>query len=177
MVPMNPLGGGLIPQNAERFDFLRSEDDPSVVAAAIRFNVSNPNITSALVGFTTKQHVEEAVAAVDNFIPHDAAHIASMREKILDTFDDLCTGCAYCLPCPEGVLIPKLMDAYNFKILSANDSQAIRNRLEWHWGLKPEDAKACSLCGNCEDKCTQRISIRDRLTEITQLAEEEQKDE
>ena len=175
VVTMNPLGGGLIPQNAERFDFIRSHDDPSVVAAAIRFNVSNPNITSALVGFTTKQHVDEAVDAVDNFIPHDAAHIAAMRETILDTFDGLCTGCGYCLPCPEGVPIPKLMDAYNFKILSADAPQAIPNRLEWHWNLKAQDAKVCSLCGDCEDKCTQRLPIRDRLAEIAKLADQEKK--
>ena len=33
VVTMNPLGGGLIPQNAERFDFLRGPDDPTVVEA------------------------------------------------------------------------------------------------------------------------------------------------
>jgi len=174
VVTMNPLGGGLIPQNARRFDFIRSGDDPSAVTAALRFNVSNPHVTSALVGCTTKQHVDEAVDAVENFQPPDAAHIASMRQRILDAFEGLCTGCGYCLPCPQGLPIPKMMDAYNHKILSAGEgSQEIRDRLKWHWSLDPKDAADCSQCGDCEDKCTQHLPIRERLAEIAQLAEEE----
>ena len=46
------------------------------------------------------------------------------------------------------------------------------NRMKWHWGLKAADAKACSLCGACETRCTQHLPIRDRLKEIASLAEE-----
>jgi len=172
VVTMNPLGGGLIPQNAGRFDFIRTGQDPSVVAAALRFNVSNPNVTSALVGFTTKQHVDEAVAAIEGFQPYDRAQIGAMRAKILDSFEGLCTGCGYCLPCPKGVPIPKLMDAYNMRILQDDQPKRILNRLKWHWGMPASAAKACSLCGECEEKCTQHLPIRDRLKEIADLAED-----
>jgi predicted aldo/keto reductase-like oxidoreductase len=36
----------------------------------------------------------------------------------------------------------------------------------WRWRLSPEDLKACTLCGTCEDQCTQHLPIRDRLQEI-----------
>lgn len=168
VVTMNPLGGGLIPDNAERLDFLRGPDDRSVVEAAIRFNVSHPAITSALVGFTTKQQIDEAVAAVENFQPYDAEHVENIKSRIGEGFDDLCTQCGYCLPCPEGVEIPKLMEAYNHKILGRGD-QDIVNRLKWHWGLPPEDAGACVECGQCEDKCTQHLPIIERLKHIAGL--------
>ena len=170
VVTMNPLGGGLIPQNPERFDFIRGPGDKTLVEAAIRFNVSNPAVTSALVGFSSKQHVDEAVAAVENFTPYPPAHVDAVRGKVIASFDELCTGCGYCLPCPEGVEIPKLMDAYNYKVLGSK--QRIRGRLKWHWGLTPEAAKACSLCGECEEKCTQHLPIRDRLKEIAELPED-----
>ncbi len=170
VVTMNPLGGGLIPRNPERLDFIRSAEDPSVVAAALRFNVSNPDITSALVGFTTTEHVDQAVAAIEDFKPYDAGHITAMREKILEAFEGLCTGCGYCLPCPEDVAIPKLMEAYNHKLLGDGDPQQITNRLAWHWDLKPQAAKACSLCGTCEERCTQRLPIPDRMKEIASLS-------
>ncbi len=174
VVTMNPLGGGLIPQNAERFDFIRSPDDPSVVAAALRFNVSHPAITSALVGFTTKEHVDEAVEAVENFQPYDQAHIDAVREKILDSFEGLCTGCGYCLPCPAEVDIPKMMDTYNMKILSGGDNKPMLGRLKWHWNLPLDHAAACTLCGECEEKCTQKLPICDRMKEIAALAEEQE---
>ncbi len=168
VMTMNPLGGGLIPQYAERFDFIRSDRDDSVVAAAIRFNISQPAVTSALVGFTTTEHVDQAVAAVANFRPYPASHIKAMREKILDSFESFCTGCGYCLPCPEGVDIPRLMDSYNLKLLGQDDKQ-ILSRLKEHWSTSPDAAAACSLCGQCEDRCTQHLPIRDRMKYIANL--------
>ena len=170
VVTMNPLGGGLIPDNAERFDFIRTPADDTVVTAALRFNISNPNVTCALVGLTTKDHVDQAVAAVENFQPYDAAHIASIRENILDAFEGLCTGCGYCLPCPEGIKIPQMMDAHNVMTLKGGDPEVALDRLKWHWTLPPEEASNCSLCGVCEERCTQHLPIRDRLAEIAELA-------
>lgn len=172
VVTMNPLGGGLIPRNADRFDFLRGPADETVVQAALRFNVSHPNVTAALVGFTTKDHVDEACDAVEDFTPCPAEHYAALREQILDAFDGLCTGCGYCLPCPQEVPIPKMMDAYNQKILTGGkDPKEITGRLKFHWSIPLEEAAACSLCGECEEKCTQHLPIRERMEEIMALAE------
>jgi predicted aldo/keto reductase-like oxidoreductase len=174
VVTMNPLGGGLIPQNAERFTFLMGPEDKSVVEAALRFNVSNPAVTSALVGFSTKQHVDEAVDAIENFKPYGQDRIEAIRNKVVESFNDLCTGCGYCLPCPEGLEIPKLMDAYNRKILGGNKDKHITDRLYWHWSIKPQSAQGCSLCGECEERCTQHLPIRERMQEIAVLPEKEE---
>ena len=64
VVTMNPLGGGLIPKNAERLSFLKGPHDRDVVEAALRFNISQPAITAALVGFSSKEQVDQAVLAV-----------------------------------------------------------------------------------------------------------------
>ena len=165
---MNPLGGGMIPRNAERLAFLRGPKDPSVVEAALRFNISHPAITLALVGFANNAEVDQAVAAVDHFQPYPADHIEKLKSQITASFDGFCTGCGYCLPCPVDIAIPKLMDAYNHKILEGQD-QAIVNRLKWHWGLTPDVAAACTQCGNCEDHCTQHLPIRERLSYIAQM--------
>ena len=172
VVTMNPLGGGVIPQHADRFDFLRGPDDASVVEAAIRFNVSNPNVTAALVGFTTKEHVDEAVAAVEDFRPYDRSHITSLRRQIISEMDELCTGCGYCLTCPEGVPIPKFMETYNLKLLG-EDEQTMLSRMSAHWAITPEQAGACTLCGACEERCTQHLPIRERLAELADLKKEQ----
>jgi hypothetical protein len=170
VVTMNPLAGGVIPDQAERFSFLKGDADDSVVTAALRFNVSQPDVTVALVGFSTTDHIDEAVAAVADFTPYGEARVEDIRQQVLDSFDGLCTGCGYCLPCPEGVPIPKLMDTYNQRIL--NPEANMNNRLKWHWGMDATAAKACSLCGACEKRCTQHLPIRDRIKAIAELADE-----
>ncbi len=168
VVTMNPLAGGLIPQHAERFDFIRSPDDPDVVSAALRFILSHPAVTSALVGFSSKEEIDQAVAAVENFTPLSAEHREAMKAKIAEQFDGLCTGCGYCLPCPQGVPIPRLMDAYNMRILKGSKPEHIANRLKLHWGLTSVAAEECTACGACEKACTQHLPIIERLEEIAE---------
>ena len=159
---MNPLGGGMIPNNADRLEFIKGPNDKNVVQAAIRFNISQPSITSALVGFTTREHVDEAVSAVESFQPYDASHVKNIKSKVTESFNGFCTMCGYCLPCPANVDVPRLMEAYNHKILTGS-GHGIRARLKWHWGVAPETAAACLDCGQCEEQCTQRLPIRERL--------------
>lgn len=172
VVTMNPLAGGLIPKHAERFDFIRSADDPDVVSAALRFILSNPAVTSALVGFSSKEEIDQAVAATENFQPLSAEHREAMKKQIEEKFEGLCTGCGYCLPCPAGLSIPRLMDAYNMRILEGPEPCHITNRLKFHWGLPLADAEACTACGNCEKACTQHLPIIERLEEIVEAGRE-----
>lgn len=165
VVTMNPLGGGIIPRHAARFDFIRRPEDPDVVTAAIRFNLSHPAVTSALVGVDSAEHVDSALAALDGFVPYPAEAVAKIEKHIEESFDGLCTGCGYCLPCPKGVPIPKLMDAYNFLILEKN-RHALLDRLKWQWALTTDAATHCDACGQCEGECTQGLPIIQRLKEI-----------
>ena len=165
VVAMNPLGGGLIPQHPDKFDFIRAPDDPDVVTAALRFLVSDPAITVALVGFSSVAHVEAAVRAVENFIPHSPAHLDAIRARIERDFNEMCTGCGYCLPCPQGIPIPRYMDIHNLMQLKATDDD-IRVRFKYHWDMTPDKAAECIECGQCEAKCTQHLPIIDRLKKV-----------
>jgi predicted aldo/keto reductase-like oxidoreductase len=169
VVTMNPLGGGLIPRCAERFSWIKAADDASVISAAIRFNISHPHITSALVGCADIAQVDEAVNAVANHNPYPREHVEKIRKMLPEAFDGLCTGCGYCLPCPEGVPIPRMMDTYNMKLLGGVNLQ---DHLKWHWGAAASDAANCSLCGACETRCTQHLPIRERLKEIAAIPTE-----
>ncbi len=168
VVTMNPLAGGVIPRHAERFSFIRGPADPDVVAAAIRFNISHPAITSALIGFSRAEEVDQAVAALDGFTPYDAAFVASIEKHIEEEFDGLCTGCGYCLPCPQDIPIPKYMDVYNLMVLEGRES--VGPRLQWHWNLTAKDAERCNACGRCESECTQGLPIIERLRAIRSVA-------
>ena len=162
---MNPLGGGLIPQNPEAFSYLTEGTDLTVAQAALRFVASQKEITVTLAGCTKKEHVDDAVKAVENLVEEPAEVVAEKYDKKGMALNNLCTGCGYCKGCPKGIEIPKFMDAYNQKILTG-DAQAILRRLENHWDLEQCRAGECIACGKCERQCTQHLPIIERLKEI-----------
>jgi uncharacterized protein len=166
-VVMNPLGGGIIPENPELFQFVKTREDETVVEAALRFLIAHKEITVSLVGFGRVEHVREAISAAEGYREITPEKLEEIKSQAGNQFEGVCTGCQYCDDCPEGIPIPKLMDAYNHKILHGG-VDAIFERLKMHWGISPEEAARCVECGQCEDACTQHLPIIDRLHEITE---------
>jgi len=184
---MNPLGGGLIPQNPDAFSYLTKWDEEFLTSvsgapvpvsaaelnlntaqAALRFVASHKEITVALNGATTKAHIDDAVKAVEGLVEVSANDIPRLYGDGGKALNDLCTGCGYCKGCPVEIDIPKYMDAYNMSILTGDKQEALK-RLAWHWSLTKEGAGECIQCGNCENECTQHLPIIERLKEISEL--------
>lgn len=165
VVVMNPLGGGLIPQNPEVFQYLTEGTDLNVAQAALRFVASHKEITITLAGCTTKEHVDDACKAVENLQEQPAQKIYEEYEHKGTAINDLCTGCGYCKKCPKQIDIPKYMDAYNEKMLG-ND---MLDRLDNHWGIPAATTATCINCGKCETLCTQHLPIMKRLAEIAAI--------
>jgi len=164
-VVMNPLGGGVIPQHPELFDFLRRGGE-STVASALHFLWDHAEITNTLVGFDTMEHLKEALQAIESYKPRTQKELEEVKAKASASFEGICTGCAYCDNCPQGIPIPQYMDAYNQKILDKKSKDPMGERLQWHWNLNRAGAGKCSSCGQCEETCTQHINIIERLKEI-----------
>ncbi len=162
VVVMNPLGGGVIPQNPKMFEYLTEGTDLTVPQGALRFVAEHKEITITLAGFTTKAHVDDACKAVENLVEKSAHDICVEYDSKGAKFNDLCTGCGYCKSCPKDIDIPKFMDAYNEQMLGNSMEDRLRN----HWGLDPAIAGTCISCGKCERLCTQHLPIIERLAEI-----------
>ena len=168
-VVMNPLGGGIIPQHPELFSFLKRSDDETIVQAALRFLWDHEDISTTLVGFSNENEVEEALSAMESWKRRTAEEFAAVKAGASASFEGICTGCGYCDDCPQGIPIPKYMDAYN-QMLLGGESGVIDDRLKNHWNLKAEGASPCVECGQCEQACTQHLDIVRRLREIAQPA-------
>lgn len=168
VVTMNPLSGGVIPQNEHRFRFIQESEDISVTSSALRFNMGHPEITVVLAGMDSIEEVEANVAAVKNLKLLTDAREKELEGHIENSMDHLCTGCSYCLPCVDEIPIPKFMDLYNMKILE-QDTEAIKSRQKLHWNLDMSILENCSECRACEDACTQHLPILDRFEELKKL--------
>lgn len=170
VIAMNPLGGGTIPQHAERFAFLTEGSGDSVVTAALKFLAAHKEITVTLPGISTSAQLDEALLAVQNLPVIDDAYLEALSEKLSAEFDTLCTNCAYCDKCPVNVPVPRLLESYNEMLLSGSaNMNEVKNRILYFWGISPERARDCTECGICEALCTQKLPIIKRLKQIALL--------
>ncbi len=171
---MNPLGGGMIPKQEKLFDFIKTQPSETVVEAALRYLINDKRISVVLAGLSNLKHLEEAISAVEGFKEISASDIERMSKAVSGAMNELCTNCGYCEGCPQNVPITKLMDAYNMYLLDGKNPERLISRLHWHWGIEPDDdaISLCFDCGQCEDKCTQKLPIVKRLKEIKRFAKE-----
>jgi len=167
-VVMNPLGGGVIPENPELFGFVTRPGE-SAVDAGLRFLWDHRDISVTLVGFRSEQDVADVLSAMEAYKPRTEAELAAIKEKAGASFEGVCTGCAYCDDCPQGIPIPQYMDTYNQKILTKKGDANLRERLSMHWNITSADAGKCVECGQCESVCTQHLPIIERLKYISKL--------
>jgi predicted aldo/keto reductase-like oxidoreductase len=170
VVAMNPLGGGIIPQNDKDLGFLCSGDE-SPTEAALRFNIACPQITISLVGFTTKEHIDMACRIADEAAPMTDEELDAIQKNLGENMDEVCTGCGYCRDCPQNIPVPSYMQYYNGKaLLGKSDDEMVKDlNFDHNWGLlvgRAADAAECVECGQCEEACTQHLPIIKRLAEI-----------
>ena len=92
--------------------------------------------------------------------------IARVRERYLSMKAIPCTGCEYCLPCPQGVNIPQVFGKYNDGVMFGTFEPSRRGYMFQVRGR--QDAGLCVRCGDCEKKCPQHIGITDELAKAHQ---------
>ena len=79
-----------------------------------------------------------------------------------------CTGCEYCMPCPQNINISGTFSAYNRQ--SADGSFAgFKEYVKCTGKFAP--ASVCIGCGKCETHCPQGIEIRKELKEAAKVLE------
>ncbi|MBW8035924.1 MAG: 4Fe-4S dicluster domain-containing protein [Planctomycetes bacterium] len=173
VVAMNPLSGGMIPKFESELGFIASEGE-TPTEAAIRFCVASPEITIALIGFTTAEHIDTACKIADNCQPFTSDDLDRIKANVTENMDRICTGCGYCMStCPQNIPIANYMQFYNNKAMfHKTDEEMIKDLdFEHQWGLlvgRDADAADCTQCAQCEKACTQHIDIIKRLAQLAQ---------
>jgi len=171
VIVMGPVGGGRLGKPTEQILRMLPGEANSSAEIALRFVLSNPNVTCAISGMNTMEMIEENVRVASReepLTPEEKEHIAvSIKEK--QRLRDLyCTGCNYCMPCPNDVNIPanfNLMNLYRvYGLTELARTGYEKLGTEGHW-IKGQKAEMCIECGECESKCPQNISVIERLKE------------
>ena len=165
VVAMCPVAGGTLSYESDKLKEALKMDMPTT-EMALRFVLSNPHVSTACSGMNRMEQLDQNVKTVQDFEP-GSVDFGSMCEGLdrlrASLGERFCTNCRYCMPCPQGVDIPRHLEVYrNWKCFGLSD---------WpQSGLKliPEAQRAerCNECGACETKCPNTLGIRTMLQEL-----------
>ena len=168
---MEPLRGGKLvnlPVKARR-ELRESGTGYTAAELGFRWLWNQSEVTCVLSGMNSAEMVEENIRIASDAVP------GAFTQKELDLTDRIrrlikenekvgCTGCRYCMPCPQGVDIPGNFYYYNLMYIE-NRKNPVRLEFARNTGLQkqPGFASQCIRCGKCEVHCPQKIQIREML--------------
>ena len=143
-VDMKPLAGGAI-------------EDASL---AMRFLVSNPDVTVVIPGMADEKEIRQNLAACADTAPlteEEQQKVAQVRETLGTQF---CRRCNYCAPCTVGISIPSV-----FLFQGYLDRYGLADWAKDRYNAMAVKASACVECGACEPRCPYGLPIRKMLKE------------
>jgi len=168
LVIMEPIKGGSLAVLPEDIDEMFKKENPeaSTSSWALRWVASHPNVKVILSGMSTYAQVEDNLATFnqENIVlsEKEQAVVDQVTAAIKSRVKNGCTGCAYCMPCPFGINIPRNFSIWNTEAMYGNTEKA----KEAYAGLKEAQAALCKKCGKCEKMCPQSLPIREDLVRV-----------
>lgn len=184
---MEPIRGGALANISTGLQDMLAQRFPNLTPAgvALSFVGSFPGVMVTLSGMSNLEQLKENVATFTDFKSFNEADnefLMKAARLYNSNVHISCTGCSYCMPCPNGVNIPG-----NFKVFNeASDSLMLpdvdgphdadfkktskaflkKYKSELGDGMR---ADACTNCNACIPKCPQHIRIPDQLKMINDL--------
>ncbi|MDR1420805.1 MAG: aldo/keto reductase [Treponema sp.] len=166
LVIMEPLRGGSLasPPASVKAVYGEYNRERGPVEWAFRHVLDYPEVSTILSGVSTMEQLKENIAifskpdAVPHCLSEDEKKIIARVRKTYFSFASIpCTGCEYCLPCPQGVNIPQVFSKYNDGVMF--DTFEPSRRGYFFQTRSGQAASLCVSCGACEKKCPQHIGI------------------
>ena len=168
LIIMEPVKGGSLSNLPDDVttEFKRLRPDASITSWALRYCGSFDIVKVILSGMTEDYQLEDNLKTFNNFEPlsdEEMAAVNATSDAINKRVFNGCTGCRYCMPCPNGVDIPR-----NFRIWNTYGMYQNTGHAKWEWGQisLEEKAKNCLECGLCMEHCPQGISIPEDLAKV-----------
>lgn len=180
VVIMEPLRGGNLaaPVPAEVMDIWNKADvKRGPVEWALRWVWSHPAVTVVLSGMNEPYQVEENLkfaeeGLADSLTPKELELIKIVADKYTELMKINCTGCRYCMPCPQRVDIPACFEMYNnLYMFDGKDRLMVMYAAKLGGILRGAEknlASQCVQCGQCLDACPQHLPIPQLLEKVVE---------
>ena len=181
VIIMEPLLGGKLatglPPKAARL-FKDADASRSAAAWALQWLWNQPEVSVVLSGMNSAAQLDDnlktAAGARHGMLTQDeSAVFAPVVATLREGYKAPCTGCNYCMPCPQGINIPGCFAAYNTSY-AMGFIPGITLYLTSTAANRPEGQsrpKNCVNCGACVKNCPQHIDIPGELKAVSKRME------
>lgn len=168
---MEPLRGGKLvnrlPDEAKRI-FESHQRRYSPAQWAFKWLWNQPEVTCVLSGMNSEKMVMDNAETASNtkigeLTEEDHAMLKNVINSINAKMKVGCTGCGYCMPCPQKVDIPGTFSAYNRRYAEGKFWSFVDYAICTALRKNSTAASNCIGCGKCEKHCPQNIEIRKEL--------------
>ena len=156
-------GVGIVAMKTQAGAFWDKEKQhPINMKAALKWVLSDPNVTTAIPGMTTFGQLEEDLTVMTDLTLTEQ----ELKDLKVDLHGGLyCQHCRQCLPgCREGLPVPDLMRGYMYAYGYRNLSLA-RDLL----GELEIPSAPCQTCGACTVTCAKGFDVAGRIKDIVRL--------
>ena len=138
----------------------------SAVEWAFRWLCNHPEVAVVLSGCNEAEQIDENLRIFDTveagiMSGEELKLMENVRAAYISRTKIGCTGCRYCMPCPNGVNIPGVFSAWNNFSLYNTDPKT-----DWNMRMITQNdsgADHCIGCGACEAACPQHLNIIESL--------------
>jgi predicted aldo/keto reductase-like oxidoreductase len=173
MVIMEPLRGGSIVSNVPDEVGALLEGFPerrSLAEWCFRWLYNMSEVSVILSGTSNLEQLKDNLRIFERSGPglmsgEEMGLIRSIQDVYEAKMGIGCTGCRYCMPCPQGINIPEVFQLYNqYSLFNKPLGDSIiyrRNMVELGIG-----ADQCAGCGNCKLHCPQQLDIPELMRKV-----------
>jgi len=167
VVIMEPLLGGRLAVAPAQVAPIVPEGRPAV-QWALDWLWDQKEVGLLLSGMGTMEMVDQNMAYASashvGMVPEEERPLYAKAKEIFETMAIVpCTKCQYCMPCPFGVDIPGVYDAYN-----KTASLGLKRAKPVYAQLQGK-ADLCQACGACEQHCPQHICSTELMPKIAEI--------
>jgi predicted aldo/keto reductase-like oxidoreductase len=168
IVIMKPYGGGVLTDKRSReLGFEMSAEE------ALKWTVSNPDVSCVIPGMDAHEYVDVALKVLNSdFVSLSKEELKATVEKVSIKGRNYCRGCRYCMPCPQGILIPES--------LKLNNRWEIYDKIEWAQMHRiceefnetiPAEfgPELCTGCGACVQRCPYNLPIPELMIQCVTI--------
>ena len=172
VVIMEPLRGGNLTDKvppAIKAIWDSAETKRTAAEWALRWVLNHAEVSTVLSGMSAMSQLVENLKTVEDAEPDSLTqNEVSVIHKAKEEYEALlkvgCTGCGYCMPCPNGIDLPSNFNTYNNFFLF--DQQQMSRMMYNMFLPEGQRASSCVECGECEEKCPQQIEIMEELKNV-----------
>jgi predicted aldo/keto reductase-like oxidoreductase len=170
VIVMEPLRGGKLavqdPPAQVAKAFSHSQRNWTMAEWALQWLWDQQEVSLLLSGMSTMEQVEQNLqsasrSGVGSLSENDRETISRVQQAWSGLAPVPCTSCEYCMPCPNGVQIPRIFKLYNESVMY--DRQGRGQNAYQNDFTDDQRADMCIECGQCESLCPQSIQIIQQL--------------